>query len=108
MLRIRGVAQVGVCGLKHATLGETVGAAIVLEAGSDLTEREVREYVRHRLPACAVPDRIRFVQSLPVTVTGKLDRRRLSSQLQADVHPREQPAAGSVDGDARSGKGGVG
>jgi acetyl-CoA synthetase len=57
-----------------------VKAFIVLNEGfepSDALVREIQEHVRTRLAAHEYPRAIAFVESLPMTATGKIVRREL-------------------------------
>ncbi|MYW02262.1 amino acid adenylation domain-containing protein [Streptomyces sp. SID3343] len=68
--------------------GERLVAAVVAHPGSrrDLTAR-LHEHVRDRLPSYMVPARIALVDVLPLTSSGKVDRRRLAD-LSAPATPR--------------------
>lgn len=51
-------------------------------AGSTLPSAELREALRHHLPAYMVPAVIHEVTALPLNTTGKLDRRALITRLE--------------------------
>lgn len=55
-------------------------AHIVPRRGEDLTEGSLRRLMSERLPDYMIPARAIFRQSLPVTTTGKTDRRRLAAE----------------------------
>jgi fatty-acyl-CoA synthase len=69
------VAEVQVVGLPDARLGETVVAWIRLKAPA--AEEEIREFCRGRIAHFKVPQYIRFVESFPMTVTGKVQKFRI-------------------------------
>ena len=74
------VRMAAVVGVPDATRTEIVKAFIVLNAGyapSDALVREIQEHVRTRLAAHEYPRAIAFVDSLPMTATGKIVRRDL-------------------------------
>jgi long-chain acyl-CoA synthetase len=71
------VAQVAVIGIAHDSLGEEVGAAVVLKAGLAAAAEELRQFVKARVAAYKYPRRIWFVESLPTGPTGKLLRREV-------------------------------
>ena len=59
---------------------ETIKAFIIPAAGFEGSEAlagELREFVRERLARHEVPRLIEFVDSLPMTNTGKIMRRKL-------------------------------
>jgi long-chain acyl-CoA synthetase len=72
------VAQVAVIGMPHDTLGEEVGAAVVLKAGASADSAELRAFVKQRVAAYKYPRRIWLVDSLPTGPTGKLLRREVT------------------------------
>ena len=71
------VHEVVVIGLPHETLGEEVGAAVVLKKGATAEAGELRQFVKERIAAYKYPRRIWFVDSLPKGPTGKLLRREV-------------------------------
>ncbi len=74
------VRMAAVIGVPDATRTEIVKAFIVLNAGfepSDALIREIQTHVRTRLAAHEYPRSIAFVDSLPMTATGKIVRREL-------------------------------
>jgi fatty-acyl-CoA synthase len=71
------VAEAQVVGLPHARLGETVLAWIRLKPGESATGEEIREFARGRIAYFKVPEHIRFVDSFPMTVTGKIQKFRI-------------------------------
>lgn len=60
--------------IPHATLGEDVGAAVVLKKGALIKEAEIRRFVIGRLADFKVPQRILIVNELPKGATGKILR----------------------------------
>lgn len=74
------VRMAAVVGVPDATRTEIVKAFIVLNEGfapGDALVREIQEHVRTRLAAHEYPRAIAFVDSLPMTATGKIVRREL-------------------------------
>ncbi len=68
------VAEVQVVGVKDLVKGEEVVACIALKPGGKLTEQEVVQYCRDNLAAYKTPKFVLFLESLPKTVTGKLEK----------------------------------
>lgn len=75
------VAQCLTFAVPHPKLGEEVGAAIVLRAGSAAKDTELRAFCGERLAAFKVPRRIVFVAEIPKGATGKLQRIGLAEKL---------------------------
>jgi acyl-CoA synthetase (AMP-forming)/AMP-acid ligase II len=68
-------------GIPDEKYGEEVAAAVVLRAGHDVGEDELKRYSRSKLSDIEVPSRIFFVKELPRTAKGSGDRRRLAAQF---------------------------
>lgn len=65
------VREVQVFGVPDVKYGEELCAWIVLVAGQEATEDEIRAYCRDQIAHYKVPRYIRFKAELPMTVTGK-------------------------------------
>jgi acyl-CoA synthetase (AMP-forming)/AMP-acid ligase II len=66
-------------GIPHPTWGEEVGAAVVVD--EPVTEKELLAFARSRLADFKVPRHLYFVDSIPKTPTGKIQRRFIAEQL---------------------------
>jgi long-chain acyl-CoA synthetase len=84
------VADVAVVGLLDARWGERVTAAVVLKPGRSLSEADVIAFTKHRLAGYKRPRSVFFVDELPRTATGKVQKRRLVESLARIT--REQPS----------------
>ena len=75
------VKAAGVIGLPDEYLGETVKAYVCLKKDFTPlpTEDELKTFVASRIALYKVPERIEFLQDLPLTTIGKVDRKRLRS-----------------------------
>jgi fatty-acyl-CoA synthase len=76
-----GVAEVAVVGVPDVFWGEEVAAAIVPRPDRPATAAELVELCRIHLARYKVPSRWEFVDGLPLTPTGKVDKRRLGERL---------------------------
>lgn len=68
------ITDVAVIGVPDAHFGETVCAWIVRTPGSQLEEAGVRDYCRGELAHFKAPTLIRFVDALPMTPSGKVQK----------------------------------
>jgi len=77
------VADCAVIGISHPTLGEEVGAVVVLRPGHKVGAEELARHVRDRLAAFMVPTKFWFRDSpLPRNPAGKVLKRSLRKELQ--------------------------
>jgi thioesterase domain-containing protein len=73
----------------HPTLGEDIVAAVALRPGAKAVASEVRSFVAERLSRSKVPGRIWFVESIPLSASGKPLREALRTRFQANNGPQE-------------------
>jgi len=74
------VANAAVIGKPDATRGAVVKAFIVLQPGlqpSKQLEEDIQKHVRGRLAPYEYPKEIEFIDALPMTTTGKVQRKEL-------------------------------
>jgi long-chain acyl-CoA synthetase len=75
-----GVADCCVVGLPDRYRGETVKAYVVLAAGAEVSEDDVRRHCADTLSAYKVPKLVEFRDDLPRTAIGKALRRMLVAE----------------------------
>ncbi|MCR8644165.1 long-chain fatty acid--CoA ligase [Paenibacillus sp. N1-5-1-14] len=76
------IEDAAVVGVPDAKWGEIVAALVVLKEGITLTEEELRQYCSQAIAKYKVPKYIRFVEHLPKTTVGKLDKKRIVQSFQ--------------------------
>jgi fatty-acyl-CoA synthase len=74
LLRHAAVQEVAIVGLPHERWGESPHAFVVLRAGAQATEEELREFARNHLAHFKAPHGVTFVSELPKTATGKVQK----------------------------------
>jgi acyl carrier protein len=90
LARHPAVAEVAVFARPHPSLGEDVGAALVLRPGQGLSDAEARAWVSARLSAFKVPRSILFLERLPRCPVGKVRRQELA-ELARQAEGRASP-----------------
>jgi fatty-acyl-CoA synthase len=68
------IADVQVIGVPDERYGEQVCAWVVLREGASLTDDELRDFCQGKIARYKIPHYIRFVDSFPMTVTGKIQK----------------------------------
>ena len=71
------IADVQIIGVPDAKYGEEVCAWIRVRDGHTATENEVREYCVGQIATYKIPRYVRFTDSFPTTVTGKIQKFRM-------------------------------
>jgi fatty-acyl-CoA synthase len=74
LIRHPKVADVQVVGVPDAFFGEVLLAVIIPRAGEQLTEEELREYCKGQISHQKIPRYFQFVESYPLTASGKVQK----------------------------------
>jgi fatty-acyl-CoA synthase len=85
LLRLHpAVEDVAVVGVEDEVLGQRICACIVPVEGAIVTGDEVKSFCRGQVAQYKVPDLIRFVDSFPMTGSGKIRRVELARMVRAE------------------------
>jgi len=76
-----GVAMASVVGAPDPKWGETVVAMVVRKPGANPSAEELIALVKDRKGAAHAPKRVEFVDALPMTPVGKVDKKALRAKL---------------------------
>jgi fatty-acyl-CoA synthase len=93
------ISDVQVYGVPDRKYGEQVMAALILKSGVTMTEEEVREFCKGKIANYKIPKYVRFVDSYPMTASGKIQKFKLREmairelQLDESREALPQPAA---------------
>ena len=74
LLRHSAVKEVAIVGMPHEKWGESPHAFVILRTGTTATEDEMKQFVRERLAHFKMPQWVTFVDDLPKTATGKVQK----------------------------------
>jgi fatty-acyl-CoA synthase len=75
------IDEVQVFGIPDAKMGEVVCAWIQVKDGESLSEEDVKSYCKGQITHFKVPSHIRFVGEYPMTVTGKIQKFKMSELM---------------------------
>ena len=87
------VQDVQVFGVPDPKYGEELCAWIRLSDGPPLQEEDVREFCRGRIAHFKIPRYVRFVDSFPMTVTGKVQKFQMRQVMKAELGVGEERTA---------------
>jgi fatty-acyl-CoA synthase len=79
------IKEVQVFGVPDLRMGEEICAWIQLEEGESLTEEEVKAFCKGQITHFKVPKYIRFVDEYPMTVTGKIQKFKMSEMMSEEL-----------------------
>jgi long-chain acyl-CoA synthetase len=71
------VSLAAVVGVPHESHGEEIKAFVILNPGATLTEEELVAWGKEQMASYKYPRIVKFVDSLPMTATGKILKREL-------------------------------
>jgi len=77
------VAMAAVIGVPHEKWGEAVTALIVAKPGAEPTSEALMQLVKERKGSPHAPKQVEFVDSLPLTAVGKVDKKVLRAKYWA-------------------------
>ena len=77
LLENPAIAQVAVVGVPDERMGEVAKAYVILRPGASLTEKELIGWARNIMANYKVPRYAEFVDTLPTTASGKVQRFQL-------------------------------
>jgi fatty-acyl-CoA synthase len=84
LIRHPKVANVQVVGVPDAFFGEELLAVVISGAAEPLTEQELREYCQGQMSHQKIPRYFQFVESYPMTASGKIQKFVLREQAIKD------------------------
>ena len=81
-----GIAETAVVGMSDAKWGERPYALVVARPGYTLTIDQVREHIRTfiqkgQISKWAMPEQIEFVDAIPKTSVGKIDKKKIRTNI---------------------------
>jgi fatty-acyl-CoA synthase len=83
------IADVQVIGVPDERYGEELMAWVVSRPAAALTEENVREFCRGKIAHYKIPRYVKFVESFPMTVTGKVQKFKMRETAVEELGLRE-------------------
>lgn len=77
LYHMQGIKDIQVAGIPSEKYGEEVGAFIILQEGAHLLPEDVKAFCRGRIARHKIPKYIFFVNSFPLTGSGKIQKFKL-------------------------------
>ncbi|TXT28873.1 MAG: fatty-acyl-CoA synthase [Rhodocyclaceae bacterium] len=87
------IQDVQCIGVPDAKYGEELCACVILRPGVTATEDEIRAFCRGEIAHYKVPRYVRFMESLPMTVTGKIQKFILRRTIAEELGLTEEKTA---------------
>jgi len=84
LYELSAISEAAVFGLPDDEWGERVAVALVLRTGFTLPQTELDEHCRARLAAYKRPREVHFVEALPRTGSGKIQKKALRARFSPD------------------------
>jgi fatty-acyl-CoA synthase len=79
------IQEVQVFGVPDKLYGEELCAWVILRQGEEMTAEELRDFCRGQIAHQKLPRYVRFVQELPITVTGKIQKFKMREAMIAEL-----------------------
>ena len=80
---VPGVAQACVVAQPHPKWDERPVALIVLEPGKEVTQKQVLAHCETAFAKWQLPDEVLYIDAIPLTSTGKMDKKVVRADLDA-------------------------
>ena len=84
IVALEGVTQAAVVAQPHPKWDERPVALVILVEGSNVTKELILEHCAEIFAKWQLPDDVIFVQQIPLTSTGKIDKKTIRSELSAE------------------------
>ena len=89
-------------GVPHPTLNEDIVAAVVLRPGARAAGSEIRNFLAGRLSRSKIPGRLWFLESIPLSASGKPLRDTLRTQFEASARSQAAPESTTLEDESTS------
>lgn len=80
------IQDVQIFGVPDSKYGEQICAWVQLKEGQSLTEEALKTYCRGQITHFKIPHYVRFVETYPMTVTGKIQKFKMSEIMDQELN----------------------
>jgi fatty-acyl-CoA synthase len=87
------VQDVQVIGVPDQKYGEELCAWVKLKAGAEASADEIRGFCRGQIAHYKIPRYIKFVDTFPMTVTGKIQKYLMREEMMRELEVVEETTA---------------
>jgi len=87
------ISDVQIYGVPDRKYGEQVMAAVILKKGVEMAEQEVKDFCKGRIANYKIPRYVKFVDSYPMTASGKIQKFKLREMAIKELHLEEDGTA---------------
>ena len=84
IVSLEGVSQAAVVAQPHPKWDERPVALVILVEGSNVTQELILEHCAEIFAKWQLPDEVIFVSEIPLTSTGKIDKKTIRAELERD------------------------
>lgn len=75
------ISDVQIVGVPDQKYGEVLAAWIIAKQNVELTEEEVKQFCKENIAHYKIPKYFRFVQEYPMTITGKIQKYKITEMM---------------------------
>jgi fatty-acyl-CoA synthase len=77
LYNMEGIKDIQVAGIPDSKYGEVPGAFVILKEGSSLKEEDIIDFCRGKISRFKIPQYVFFIDSYPMTGSGKIQKYKL-------------------------------
>ena len=99
------IEEAAAIGVDDEKFGQRLKAFVVVRGGADLSESDIKGYVKENLANYKVPREVVFIDELPRNPTGKVLKRGLEERDGSDDGPTTAPTTGPTTVPTRTSSG---
>ena len=85
------ISDVQVVGVPDKKYGEVLAAWIIAKKNVELTEEEIKQFCKDNIAHYKVPKYFRFVQEYPMTITGKIQKFKITERMIEELGLESKP-----------------